>query len=288
MSDTTYDPQSGEILQSPRVPLMPPEVAAAVIRVKKKVRSLGHDETNKFAGYKYVSVDKFYEEIGRLMAEAGLFVVIDEISVSSERRETDNDNGQVKVAVWITSAYELFLYHESGAGYGPIHRTIMVKATGPQAFGSGMSYVEKYFLRTLFKVPTGDDDADAHRPDQIPARGSIVAKAPATPVHAAAERPSTPKPSHPRRAEAIAAYHRIKEAVEKADSCSVIDDIVKVNSADLALIKAVSTTDAYGELMAIAAHRKSVISAETPRARVREPGEGEFATEDDLQGVPLH
>ena len=149
--------------------IMPPEIAKAVIAVKKQIKALGKDQENKFARFKYVSVDKFYEVVGPMMAEAGLFTIVDEVSCAVEKRETQSDQGQIKASIWLTAQYDLTLFHESGAGYGPIHRAITVAATGPQAFGSGMSYVEKYFLRSLFKIPTGEEDADAESQDGVPA-----------------------------------------------------------------------------------------------------------------------
>lgn len=159
-------------------PKMPPEIAAAIVKVKKQVKQLGKDERNQFAKFNYVSVDKFYDVIGRMMAEAGIFVITDEVGIAAEKRETVTESGQVKSAVWITATYELALFHETGVEYGPIHRTIMVQATGPQAFGSGMSYVEKYFLRSLFKVPTGEEDADAAPQEGVPEGGPPARRAP--------------------------------------------------------------------------------------------------------------
>jgi len=166
---------------------MPPEIGKAVIGVTKQVKQLGKDQDNKFARFKYVSIDKFYAVIGQLMATEGLFLIADETSISTERREVTSDQGQTKTAMWITATYELMLFHESGAEYGPIHRTIMVAATGPQAFGSGLSYVEKYFLRSLFKVPTGEDDAEADSQDGLPETRSRAA-----PKAAIAPRPVPP------------------------------------------------------------------------------------------------
>lgn len=154
---------------------MPAKIAASIIKVKKQVKQLGQDGNNSFAKFRYVSVDKFYDVIGRLMADAGLFVVTDETNITAETRETQTDNGAVKRSVWITATYELYLFHETGEQYGPVHRTIMVPATGPQAFGSGMSYVEKYFLRSLFKVPTGEEDADAAEQTGVPSGNAAPA-----------------------------------------------------------------------------------------------------------------
>lgn len=214
-------------------PRMPPEIAKAIIAVKKKVRQLGKDDENKFARFKYVSVDKFYDAVGRIMADAGIFVVTDERSIVAETRETTSEQGQVKKAVWLTAVYELTVFHESGAEYGPIHRTIMVPATGPQAFGSGMSYVEKYFLRGLFKIPTGDEDADAEPQQGLPhkmdrADSSVLPSD--TEERAVADR----------EREAREKYYAIRKLVKDAKSVDEIDEIVSSHNADLSSIKAVS------------------------------------------------
>ena len=175
MADT-IDHETGEIIEAsaitprPKRPPMSPEIAKAIISVNKRVTSLGKDEENKFGHFKYTSVDAFYEAIGPLMADAGIFVFTDEVDTEIERREGTDDQGRARVTNWLITKYEIMIYHESGAEWGPIRREMMVAATGPQAYGAGQSYVEKYFLRGLFKVPTGDPDADGHPQAGLPER----------------------------------------------------------------------------------------------------------------------
>jgi len=153
-----------------RLPPMPPEIAKAIVAVNKQVKSLGKDANNPHGKYKYTSVDAFYEAIGPMMADAGLIAFTNEIETAITQRESTDDYGHTKRSNWLTSQYEIMLYHESGVEWGPIRRAMMVIASGPQAYGSGQSYVEKYFLRGLFKVPTGDGDADSHERAELPAR----------------------------------------------------------------------------------------------------------------------
>ena len=140
---------------------MPPEIAKAIVKVMGEVKKLGKDADNKHGGYKYVSVDQFFDQIGALMHGAGIFVVVDETACETASRETVDAYGKVKVSNWLTSHYDISIFHDSGAQFGPIKRTIQVQSTGPQSYGSAISYVEKYFLRSLFKIPTGEQDADA-------------------------------------------------------------------------------------------------------------------------------
>lgn len=152
---------------------MPAEMISAIVNVTRNVKKLAKEGNNTFARYKYTSVDQFYEAMGQLMSQYGLIDVVDEISTVVEVREAVNDRGEVKKSSWLIAEYEFRLFHESGASYGPLRRAIQVPATGPQSFASAQSFVEKYFLRTLFKVPTGDVDLDAEDKADLPA-GNVV------------------------------------------------------------------------------------------------------------------
>lgn len=134
---------------------MPKSVASRVVQTGRNIKKLHHDKRNNFAEYNYVSVDSFYEAIGPIMADAGLFVILDEASVTTEKG-------------FLTANYELYLVSEEGDSYGPMHRQVTVKASGPQSYASAQSYAEKYFLRQIFKIPTGEADADAHEKVILP------------------------------------------------------------------------------------------------------------------------
>jgi hypothetical protein len=133
--------------------MMPAEIAKAIMQVKAQVKQLGADERNEHARYNYVSVDKFYAIIGPLMAEAGLALLINE--AESEVRPSD------KGTPWLFARYELTFLHESGAmSVLPMSRSLAMPINGPQTYGAAQSYIEKQFLRQVFKVPTGEKDAD--------------------------------------------------------------------------------------------------------------------------------
>lgn len=171
MSDHEYNPL-GIGVPIPRVPAitMPAEIAVAVLDVMAKVKALEKDaQTQGGSKFKYTSVDQFFELLGPLMAAAGIFTLLHETGAVIEQRTTSFDNGGSKTSMWMTTDYEIWIYHKSGVAYGPVMRKIQVLASGPQSYGMGPSYVEKYFLRSLFKVPTGDDDADNHPKNGLPA-----------------------------------------------------------------------------------------------------------------------
>lgn len=156
---------------------MPPEIAKSIVKVMGEVKKLSKDETNKHGGYKYVSVDQFFELVGRLMADAGIFDVVEEVESSIEIRETVDQYGKTKKSAWLSTKYEIFIYHESGAVYGPLHRQQQVAATGPQSYGASEAFVEKYFLRNLFKVSTGEKDADDQPQEGLPSEAKWSGRA---------------------------------------------------------------------------------------------------------------
>ncbi len=159
--------ETGEVVTG-----IPPAIAAAIVAVKKQVRQLGVDEDNKFAGYKYVSVDKFYATVGPIMAEAGLALIIDETSSAIEISESTERDGKVKKTPWLFVQYSLAFMHESGAVSAPMRRSLAMPINGPQTYGAAQSYIEKQFLRQVFKIPTGDKDAgETEQGTDAPARG---------------------------------------------------------------------------------------------------------------------
>ena len=171
-----HAPVDGEIAERevedvvvPARPRMPPEIAAAVVAVMAKITPLSKDATNSFQRYDYVSVDQFYALVGRLMAEAGIFTVLYEKSMVVGERKTSDDRGNVKTSVWLSAVYDVWLYHKTGAAFGPVERSITVPASGAQSYASAISFVEKYYLRSLFKIPTGDGDTDQDDKRNLPA-----------------------------------------------------------------------------------------------------------------------
>lgn len=159
--DGNFDPTTGEVMTAALAmpPAMPPVIAAAIVAVKKQVKQLDADDQNKHGGYNFVSVDKFYAIIGKIMAEAGLALLIDE--TSTEVRGSDKTGNP-----WLFAQYTLSFMHETGAMSAGLRRSIALPISGPQAFGAAQSYIEKQFLRQVFKVPTGDKDADDTAPSE--------------------------------------------------------------------------------------------------------------------------
>ena len=256
MSDRV-DPVTGEV--AIRVLVMAPALAAAIVAVKKGVKQLGYDEVNKFAGYKYVSVDKFYDSICPLMAAAGLFVVLDEV-----RAEVHQHGAAAKDSSWLHADYQLYLCHESGAMFGPLNRSIMVPASGLQAFGSAQSYLEKQFLRALFKIPTGEkDEVDSLNKADLPQGGARKAagarNAPPTSDGAAGSTASH-EPQDDAKAAARIVFERLRKAIQEAETPEAIEAVLQATPADWEDLKAVAP-EGYNRLTIGATKRIEALMA---------------------------
>lgn len=138
---------------------MTPEIAGAVCKVMGQVKQLGKTEKNKFDNYDFVSVDKFLAAVNPLCADAGLFVIHQEIGHDYYTNK--------KESLWMRVSFDFYLCHTSGHVCGPFRRCVAVPMTGAQSYGSAQSYALKQFFRALFMIPTGDrDDADFNTKDE--------------------------------------------------------------------------------------------------------------------------
>ncbi len=217
--DGDFNPETGEVIEGGRT--MPPAIAAAIVAVKKQVKQLGADDRNEHGKYNFVSVDKFYATIGKLMADAGLALLIDE--TTAEVRSSDKTGNP-----WLFVQYDLTFMHEGGALSPPLRRSCALPISGPQAYGAAQSYIEKQFLRQIFKVPTGDRDADGTAQDEDGAKGLSGGRtgqgsAPAARTHPARQQ-AAPAPSEG-RAEAVKRQREIAAMIDSSTSIPELDGI---------------------------------------------------------------
>lgn len=145
----------------------PAEVAKAMLAVQRAVGKLAHDSENPHHKFNYTSVDGYYEAVRPAMNEAGLAIVC-----SQESSEMQGDI--LKMTLCWT------VIHESGKTWpSAIRKIVYVRHTGPQSIGAAISYGEKFMLRSLFKLPTGEEDADAHPAHNDAVRGAAQEARPA-------------------------------------------------------------------------------------------------------------
>lgn len=158
---------------------MPPEIARAILLVMRAVGKLAHNEKNEQGRYAYASIDAFLAAVNPACAEAGLVIQPIEIGVEPGEFDTTDRDGKAKKRRQLTFRYQFMLIHESGATWLNERdvRHVTVENTGPQSYGAAMAYALKQFMRALFLIPTGDQDADAqdqHSADLIRATVKAV------------------------------------------------------------------------------------------------------------------
>lgn len=154
-------------LEGERVGLatMPEAVASAVNTVMGRIKGLLKTARNRAGGYRFASIDDFLSAVNPLCATAGLIILQDELDA-----RLVHDGTELSSRSWLWATFTFTLAHKSGALYGPLTRSVMVPASGAQAFGAAQSYALKQFMRSLFQIPTGDgDDADTIAPRRLPA-----------------------------------------------------------------------------------------------------------------------
>jgi hypothetical protein len=134
-------------------------LAAKAIRdASEEIGVLIRHDRNNFAKYNFVGIDQFYELVATTARKHGINWNFDEDS----RPESANGGESVlvtyRVHMWWTDETVIENY--------PAFRTITVlhPLNGPQTFMSMESYAQKIFMRGLFKVSTGEPDADSVDP----------------------------------------------------------------------------------------------------------------------------
>lgn len=213
------DNNTEDVIETPiNLALMPESVAKAVIKVMSGVTKLKKLNDNKFDGYRFASIDDFMEMINPIQSEAGLII----IQMESHEPKLVEKSGKKGNVLMLWCRHHYYLFSADGKGYGPIARSIMVQATGAQAFGSAQSYSLKQFQRALFQIPTGEKD---------------------DPDNAATKDMGSPPTIDP---QAIAT--RVNRAVSTAKTEKALEEVSKKYSDDLLLVKTASQT-AYEFLM---------------------------------------
>lgn len=139
---------------------MSKEISSAVITAMQEVAMLKKGDENKFANYKYTSIDDFLEALRPKLAKAGLVVLSNEVEIVSYAVPEVKGGKEVR-ATFNRYVYEFYLASpKTDEVYGPIRRSVDLRFVGAQTSGQAQSYSEKMFLRSLLKVATGDKDAD--------------------------------------------------------------------------------------------------------------------------------
>lgn len=138
---------------------IPGSIVKAICAVMTTLEAVKKSQHNKHGGYNFASTDDIYAAITKKMGEVGLVCLALEDGKPEIERFPDKD-GTPKP--WMKAAYLFILATEDATWSDPnSRRSIFIQITGPQTFQAAQSYCEKSYLRSLFKIPTGDMDLDS-------------------------------------------------------------------------------------------------------------------------------
>lgn len=152
---------------------MPPSVVVAIAQVQEHMSSVARDGRNTHGGYDFASTDAIYAALSVKMGQAGLTIVTLEDEPEIKIIETTDKQGNPKKQQWCKFKFTFVLATADGTWTDErLSRSLFIQVLGPQTFMAAQSYAEKSFLRSLFKIPTGDLDLDALPNDDEPRRTS--------------------------------------------------------------------------------------------------------------------
>lgn len=128
-------------------------IATALLAASTEMPTLAKAARNQHSDYSYVPIDDFYRVVPQIARKYGLTWRI---------RETAWSHAEIGKHGAIAFTYHFDVIHVSGTilvDYASF--TIVHPVQGAQTSGSAASYAEKLFMRTTFKLVTGEPDADS-------------------------------------------------------------------------------------------------------------------------------
>lgn len=142
---------------------IPASIVKAICRLQVTLGSVAKSNRNAHGGYNFASTDDIYAALTRKMGEVGLAVIALEDHCEIKRFEMkDSKSGEMKMVQWAHLEFSFVLATEDATWTDKrARRTLYIQVTGPQTFQAAQSYAEKAYLRSLFKIPTGDLDLDS-------------------------------------------------------------------------------------------------------------------------------
>lgn len=136
---------------------IPASIVKAICQIKASLEAVKKTQRNQHGQYMFASTDDIYAALARKMGEVGLTLLALEDTAEVVRIEKDG-----KTAQWLRCVFQFVIATETDTWSDPrARRTLYIQITGPQTFQAAQSYAEKAYLRSLFKLPTGDMDLDA-------------------------------------------------------------------------------------------------------------------------------
>lgn len=138
---------------------IPASIVKGICAVQRALHgAVKKSQRNTHGGYNFASTDDIYAALTKIMGEVGISILSLEDKCEIVRVEKDG-----KTVQWANLTFSFVLASVEGDTWSDprSRRTLYIQVTGPQTFQAAQSYAEKAFLRSLFKLATGDMDLDA-------------------------------------------------------------------------------------------------------------------------------
>jgi hypothetical protein len=136
---------------------IPKSIVRAICKISASADAVKKSQKNQHGGYMFSSTDDIYAAIARKMGEVGLTCIALERGCEVVRVEKEG-----KTVQWLHASYQFVLATEEDTWTDDgCKRSVYTQITGPQSFQGAQSYCEKSFLRSLYKLPSGDMDLDS-------------------------------------------------------------------------------------------------------------------------------
>lgn len=142
----------------PQTAPIPASIVMAICQVQMTLEAVKKSNRNNHGGYNYASTDDIYAALTRKMGEVGL------VCLTMEERETEimRVEKEGKTVQWGKFLFSFVLATKDATWTDPRNRrSLFLAVNGPQTFQAANSYAEKSYLKSLFKIPTGDMDLDS-------------------------------------------------------------------------------------------------------------------------------
>lgn len=195
-----------------------------VVEVTDKAPSLKKTERNDDARFNFVGIDGFYEQIARLANDLGL----NWATVEEGIELMPLADGQLVVAQKFR--FDLFDSEFGDVAEGYSRLTIISPFSDAQTAGISLSYADKAFMRSAFKVVTGEKDADhmaKPRGRKVEAKPEPRQERPQEPKEARqAEEKAKPPPEKKAAQKPAKAAEAASPATEGAEAKAIVDSLI--------------------------------------------------------------
>jgi hypothetical protein len=129
-------------------------IALRLMAATKAMTRLSKTESAT-AGYAFVSIDDYYEQVARKVAvDYGIGWHLTELSDKEQRFQ------DVYSDFHIRKVFRAIIFSDDGDSFNSGEISVTLPYEDASTTGKALSYADKAFMRQLFKIPTGEPEAE--------------------------------------------------------------------------------------------------------------------------------